>query len=65
VEERYSFEDSESLYRDIGVEYNACCWKLRFRAQDRVSNRSLDEDKRSSFFIELELTALGSIRGGF
>ena len=63
AEERYSFEDSESLYRDIGIEYNACCWKLRFRAQDRVSNRSL-EDKRSSFFIELELTALGTIRSG-
>ena len=63
AQERYSFEDSESLYRDIGIEYNACCWKLRFRAQDRVSNRSLD-DKRSSFFIELELTALGTIRSG-
>jgi len=63
AQERYSIEDSESLYRDIGVEYNACCWKLRFRAQDRVNNRDLD-DKRTSFFIELELTALGSIRGG-
>ena len=63
AQERYSIEDSESLYRDVGIEYNACCWKLRFRAQDRVNNRDLD-DKRTSFFIELELTALGSIRGG-
>ena len=63
AQERYSFEDSESLYRDVGLEYNACCWKLRLRAQDRVTGRSFDE-KRSSFFIELELTGLGTIRGG-
>ena len=61
--ERYSIEDSESLFRDVGIEYNACCWKLRLGARERVSNRSTD-DKRTSFFLELELTALGSIRTG-
>lgn len=61
--ERYSIEDSESLYRDVGIEYNGCCWKLRLRAQDRISNRTID-DKRTSVFLELELTSLGRIRTG-
>lgn len=60
---RYSIEDSESLTTDLGVEYNSCCWKLRFSAQDRISNRDID-DKKTSFFIELELTSLGSFRTG-
>lgn len=63
AQERYSIEDSASLFRDVGVEYNACCWKVRFRAQDRITNRTVD-DSRTSFFIELELTALGTIRSG-
>jgi len=63
AQERYSIEDSESLFRDVGFEYNACCWKLRFSARERINDRSL-EDKRTSFFLELELTALGSISGG-
>jgi len=62
-EERYSIEDSDSLFRDIGIEYNACCWKLRLRAQDRLTNRDID-DRRTSVFLELELTSLGSIRSG-
>jgi len=63
VEERYSLEDSESLFRDVSIEYNACCWKLRLSAQDRLSNRDID-DRRTSVFLELELTSLGSIRSG-
>ena len=64
--ERYSIDDSESLETTLGVEYNACCWKLRFTGQERVQNtRNVDDDdKRQSFFIELELTSLGSIRTG-
>jgi LPS-assembly protein len=61
--ERYSIEDSESLSTDAGLEYNSCCWKLRFIGQDRISNRNIDE-KKTSFFIELELTALGRFRSG-
>ena len=63
AEERYSLEDSESLFRDVGIEYNACCWKLRLRAQERIRDFDID-DKRTSVFLELELTSLGSIRSG-
>lgn len=62
--ERYSLEDSESLSTSVGLEYNSCCWKLRFTGQERVNYRTL-EDKTTAFFIELELTALGSLRTGF
>ncbi|NNC98912.1 MAG: LPS-assembly protein LptD [Gammaproteobacteria bacterium] len=63
VDERYSLEDSESISTTIGLEYNACCWKLRFTGQERINNYTL-EDKNTSFFVELELTSLGSIRTG-
>ena len=62
--ERYSIEDSESLSRTLGLEYNSCCWKLRFTGQERINNRDL-EDKRTAFFVELELTSLGKVRTGF
>jgi len=61
--ERYSLEDSESLFTDVGVEYDSCCWKFRIMGQERVSNRNID-DKKSAIFFELELTSLGSIRTG-
>ena len=63
AEERYSLEDSESLFRDVAIEYNACCWKLRLKAQERIRDFDID-DKRTSVFLELELTSLGSIRSG-
>jgi LPS-assembly protein len=68
--ERYSIEDSESLETQAGLEYNGCCWKLRFVGSSRVDSRfnrsnNLDlDEKRTAFFIELELTALGRIRTG-
>ncbi len=68
--ERYSIENSESLESQVGLEYNGCCWKLRFIGSSRIDSRlrrtSNDgsDDKRNAFFIELELTALGSIRTG-
>ena len=69
--ERYSIEDSESIETRAGVEYNGCCWKLRFVGTSRVdtrlrrTNTTMDfDDKRTAFFIELELTALGRIKTG-
>ena len=62
-DERYSLEDSESLSTTVGLEYNSCCWKLRFTGQERISNRNIDE-KKTNFFIELELTSLGSVKSG-
>lgn len=61
--ERYSLEDSESLATTVGLEYNGCCWKLRFTGNERINNRDI-EDKKTSVFIELELTSLGRFRTG-
>lgn len=61
--ERYSIEDSESISTTLGLQYNACCWKLRFTGQERLHNRNI-EDKKTSVFIELELTSLGRFRTG-
>ncbi|MFT6034295.1 MAG: LPS-assembly protein [Arenicella sp.] len=68
--ERYSIEDSESIETRAGLEYNGCCWKLRFIGSSRIDTRlrrtsDIDgDDKRTAFFIELELTALGRLRTG-
>ncbi len=58
--ERYSFEDSESLARTVGVEYDGCCWKIRFITSDGSRNSGNDDDKQF-YFIELELNSLGGI----
>ena len=67
--ERYSIEDSESLETLAGLEYNGCCWKVRFVGSSRVDTRlSSDgalDNKRNAFFVEFELTALGKLRTGF
>lgn len=63
ADERYSIEDSESISTTFGMEYNSCCWKLRFTGQDRIHNRDIN-DRKTSFFIELELTTLGRVRTG-
>ena len=63
AQERFSIEDSESLFTQLELEYNACCWKARFTAQERITDRNIDE-KRQAFFFELELTSLGSFSSG-
>ena len=63
AQESFSLEDSESLFTQLGLEYNACCWKARFTAQERITDRNIDE-KRQAFFFELELTSLGSFSSG-
>ncbi len=55
----YSFEENETLELLGGLEYESCCWALRFTAREWVSDR--DSDKRTAFFVELELKGLGSI----
>ena len=61
--ERYSIEDSESLSRTVGLEYNSCCWKFRITGHEYITNRNI-EDKNQSIFVELELTSLGRLRTG-
>lgn len=58
--ERYSFEDSESLSRTVGVEYNGCCWKLRFiNSEGRIGNNTDETEKY--YFVELELNSIGGL----
>lgn len=59
----YSIEDSESLFSELGVEYDSCCWKVRVVGQSRLTNNDIN-DQRSSVFVELELTSLGSFATG-
>jgi LPS-assembly protein len=55
----YSFEENETLEVLGGIEYDSCCWSLRFTAREWV--RDCQSDKRTAFFVELELKGLGSI----
>lgn len=62
-DERYSIEDSESISTTAGIEYNGCCWKFRITGQERLTDRNIDE-KKTSVFVQLELTQLGRVRTG-
>src|SRR5699024_9086899 len=55
----YSFEENETLEMLGGLEYDSCCWSLRLTAREWVRNR--ESDKRTAFFLELELKGLGSV----
>ncbi|RFF27230.1 MULTISPECIES: LPS-assembly protein LptD [unclassified Wenzhouxiangella] len=55
----YSFEENETLEVLGGIEYDSCCWSLRFTAREWVRDR--ESDKRTAFFVELELKGLGSV----
>jgi LPS-assembly protein len=55
----YSFEENETLEVLGGIEYDSCCWSLRFTAREWVRDRQ--SDKRTAFFVELELKGLGSL----
>lgn len=55
----YSFEENETLEVLGGIEYDSCCWSLRFTAREWINDR--ESEKRTAFFVELELKGLGSI----
>ncbi len=67
---RYSLERSENIASTVGIEYNGCCWKVRLLGTDRVDSSNLsnldpdDDDKRTSIFLEFELTSLGRLQTG-
>ncbi len=54
----YSFEENETLEVLGGIEYDSCCWSLRLTAREWIRDR--ESDKRTAFFVELELKGLGS-----
>jgi LPS-assembly protein len=55
----YSFQENETLEVLGGIEYDSCCWSLRFTAREWVRDR--ESDKRTAFFVELVLKGLGSV----
>jgi LPS-assembly protein len=59
--ERYSIRDEENLETKVGIEYDACCWKLRGFFQSRKDNFS---EERNAFIVQLELTGLTTISSG-
>ncbi len=55
----YDFLDSRSLERFAGLEYKACCWRLRAVARRFVSNRTGEQD--TGIYLQLELNGLASV----
>jgi len=55
----YSLLDDTTLERMAGVEYRACCWRLRLVSRRYVSNRTGESD--SSIQLQLELNGLSSV----
>lgn len=54
----YSLRDTRDLNELIGLEYNACCWTVRFVSQKlRTSNTRTN----TTFFIQLELGGIMQI----
>lgn len=55
----YSIEDSESLDQFAGLEYRACCWKLRAVGRRFVSSQTGERD--TGIYVQLELGGLASV----
>ncbi|MDQ2068769.1 LPS-assembly protein LptD [Natronospira bacteriovora] len=55
----HSLQDDETLERFGGLEYESCCWALRFTTRRHIYNRDGDVDR--SFMIQLELKGLGGV----
>ena len=55
----YSFDDSDLLEVQGGIEYESCCWAIRTVLRRYLRNR--DGDYRDGIFLELNLKGLTSI----
>jgi LPS-assembly protein len=55
----YDLQEDASLERFAGLEYKACCWRLRAVARRFVSNRTGERD--TAVFLQLELNGLASV----
>lgn len=55
----YDFQDDQSLERFAGLEYKACCWRLRMVARRFVSSRTGERD--TGVYLQLELNGLASV----
>jgi LPS-assembly protein len=55
----HSLRDSTALERFAGLEYKACCWRLRALGRRYVSSRTGEQD--TGIYLQLELTGLASV----
>lgn len=55
----YSLHDSQAIENFAGLEYRACCWRLRTVARRFVSSRTGEHD--TGIYLQLELTGLASV----
>jgi LPS-assembly protein len=55
----YDIQDNQSLERFAGIEYKACCWRLRAVARRFVSSRTGERD--TGIYLQLELNGLASV----
>ena len=55
----YDLTDATALERFTGVEYKACCWRVRAVARRFVSSRTGERD--TGLYLQLELNGLASV----
>ncbi len=55
----YSVRDDQTIDSFAGVEYEACCWRLRLVASRYLSNRTGEQS--TSVALQLELKGLSSV----
>ena len=55
----YDLQEKASLERFAGLEYKACCWRLRAVARRFVSSRTGERD--TAVYLQLELNGLASV----
>ena len=58
----YDLQGGDGLERFAGLEYKACCWRLRAVARRFVSDRTGAQD--TQFYLQLELNGLSSVGSG-
>ena len=55
----YDLQEKSSLERFAGLEYKACCWRVRAVARRFVSSRTGERD--TAVYLQLELNGLASV----
>jgi LPS-assembly protein len=55
----YDLQDRSSLERFAGLEFKACCWRLRLVGRRFVSSRTGERD--TGVYLQLELNGLASV----
>ena len=55
----YDLQEKNALDRYAGLEFKACCWRLRLVGRRNVSTRTGPRD--TGIFLQLELNGLASV----